>query len=332
MDFFTTFVSHKIVCINSNNTEGMITSHERYVNFYTDFAFKKLFGTEINKDLLISFLNALLQGKEIIRDLTYINTENLGTQEFDRKAVFDVYCETEDGRKILVEMQKAEQQFFKDRSIFYSTFPIRDQAVKGNSWDYQLNAVYTIGILNFSFDDDDPNYYHHVVKLVDLNTHQIFYEKLTYIYLEMPKFQKTEDQLDTMFDKWLYAIKHMASLMDRPAALRDSVFRHLFEAAEIARFNPQERMSYEESLKIYRDWFSVMKTAQIKGEAEGFERGMQQGMQQGIQQGIQQGMQQGKSETMLKVAAHLKSLNMPMEKIKEITGLSEEEIKNMTLN
>ena len=110
----------------------MITLHERYVNFYTDFAFKKLFGTEVNKDLLISFLNALLQGKELIKDLKYINTENLGTQEYDRKAVFDVYCETEDGRRILVEMQKAEQQFFKDRSIFYSTFPIRDQAVKGH--------------------------------------------------------------------------------------------------------------------------------------------------------------------------------------------------------
>ena len=113
-----------------------------------DFAFKKLFGTEMNKDLLISFLNALLQGHEEITDLTYLNTEQLGTAETERKAVFDVYCQTVTGERILIEMQKAEQQFFKDRSIFYSTFPIRDQAQKGN-WDYSLSRVYTIGVLNF---------------------------------------------------------------------------------------------------------------------------------------------------------------------------------------
>ena len=143
---------------------------DRYVNFYTDFAFKKLFGTEANKDLLISFLNALLDGKEEIKDLTFLNSEHLGTTELDRKAVFDVYCENEKGEKFLIEMQKAEQQFFKDRSIFYSTFPIREQAKRGNTWDYRLKSVYTIGILNFSFDDTDPEYFHHEVKLMDTKT------------------------------------------------------------------------------------------------------------------------------------------------------------------
>ncbi|EJW93041.1 hypothetical protein EVA_18871 [gut metagenome] len=292
----------------------MLPLHERYVNFYTDFAFKKLFGTEVNKGLLISFLNSLLYDKEVIADLKYINTENLGSQEFDRKAVFDVYCETVDGRKILVEMQKAEQQFFKDRSIFYSTFPIRDQAVKGNSWDYHLNAVYTIGILNFSFDEEDKEYYHHVVKLMDTTTHEVFYDKLTYIYLEMPKFNKTEEELDTMFDKWLYAIKNMSTLLERPAALRDQVFMQLFKAAEIARFNPQERMNYEESLKIYRDWFSVMKTAEIKGHHVGYEEGRLEGRKEGRKEGI------------LEMAKNLKKMGMSVEQIMEATGLSREEI------
>ena len=136
---------------------------DRYVNFYTDFAFKKLFGTEVNKKLLISFLNSLLYGQEVIKDLTYLNNEHMGTTEFDRKAVFDVYCENEQGEKFLVEMQKAEQQFFKDRSVFYSTFPIREQAKRGKEWNYKLKSVYTIGILNFCFDEEDPEYYHHEV-------------------------------------------------------------------------------------------------------------------------------------------------------------------------
>ena len=105
---------------------------DRYVNPYTDFGFKMLFGTEVNKDLLISFINSLLSGTEVIKDLTYLNTEHLGIREIDRRAIFDVYCENEKGEKILVEMQRGEQQFFKDRSLYYSTFPIREQGQKGD--------------------------------------------------------------------------------------------------------------------------------------------------------------------------------------------------------
>ena len=99
-------------------TEGI---QDKYVNPYTDFGFKLLFGTAMNKELLISFLNALLFKEEVIKDVTYLNAEHLGTQEYDRRAVFDVYCENEKGEKFLVEMQRGEQQFFKDRSVFYST-------------------------------------------------------------------------------------------------------------------------------------------------------------------------------------------------------------------
>ena len=98
---------------------------DKYINPYTDFGFKVLFGTEMNKELLLSFVNSLFKGKEIIRDLTYLNTEHLGNSEVDRRAVFDVYCENEQGEKILIEMQRGEQQFFKDRSfvLFYIPYP-----------------------------------------------------------------------------------------------------------------------------------------------------------------------------------------------------------------
>ncbi|WP_239060715.1 Rpn family recombination-promoting nuclease/putative transposase, partial [Bacteroides sp. 519] len=184
-------------------SEGLI---EKYINPYTDFGFKKLFGTELNKDLLISFLNSLLPDGQVIKDVTYLNAEHLGTLEADRRAVFDVYCENEQGEKFLVEMQKGEQQFFKDRSVFYTTFPIREQAVKGKSWNYELKAVYTVGILNFTFDSNNNDYYHHEVRLVDIATQEVFYDKLTLIYLEMPKFNKTEYELENMFDKWMFVL------------------------------------------------------------------------------------------------------------------------------
>lgn len=241
-------------------------SQTRYVNFYTDFAFKKLFGTEANKDLLLSFLNSRFEGKEHFLDITYLNTEHLGVSANDRKAVFDVYCENEKGEKILIEMQNGEQQYFKDRSIFYSTFPIREQAKKGKDWDYELKRVYTICFLNFTFNESKE--FSHEVKLTDQTTGEVFYDKLTYLYLEMPKYKKTLPQLNTLYDKWLYAIKHLGDLDERPAELKEAIFNRLFELAEIAKYTPQERQDYEESLKNFRDWYSVIKTAERKGHIE----------------------------------------------------------------
>ena len=243
---------------------------ERYVNPYTDFGFKKLFGTELNKDLLISFLNALFKDKLVITDLTYLNTEHLGEGIVDRKAVFDVYCQLADNSRIIVEMQKAEQEFFKDRSIYYSTYPIREQAPQGK-WDYRLDDVYTVGILNFTFPEGEypGDSLIHEIKLKDVEDNHVFYDKLTFIYLEMPKFTKREDELETMFDKWLFALSNLSRLLERPKALQDRIFTRLFEQAEIARFTPKERNEYVASRKEYWDNYSIVDTAHKKGLAEG---------------------------------------------------------------
>lgn len=291
-------------------TEGII---DRYVNFYTDFAFKKLFGTEMNKDLLISFLNALLQGREVVLDVNYLNTEHLGTQEYDCRAVFDVYCKNDKGEVFLVEMQKGEQQFFKDRSIYYSTFAIREQAPRGE-WNYELKGVYTIGILNFCFDKEREGNYYHEVKLMDTATKEVFYDKLVFIYLEMPKFTKQENELESLFDKWLYVIRNLAALMERPRVLQEKVFAHLFEAAEIAKFSRVERYEYEESLKAYRDWFSVMATAELRGEERGKEKG------------LKEGLEKGRIEERLRNARGLKARGVDAEIIAQVTGLSVDDI------
>ena len=199
---------------------------ERYINPYTDFGFKRLFGTEMNKELLISFLNALFAGsKQEILDVQYLNAEQLGDGYGDRRAVFDVYCQTNDGGRFIVEMQKATQAYFKDRSLYYSTFAIREQAPQGE-WDYHLSDVYTVGILNFTFPDEEypKDSFRHEVKLKDMEDNHVFYEKLTYVYLEMPKFSKTEEELETMFDKWMFALKNLYRLLERPKALQDRIF------------------------------------------------------------------------------------------------------------
>lgn len=253
-----------------------MTVKERYINPFTDFGFKKLFGTELNKDLLIDFLNeVVLPQNKKIADLKYRSNEHMGQTELDRKAIFDLYCISSNGERFIVEMQKAKQNYFKDRSVFYSTFPIQEQAQTGD-WNYKLAAIFTVGILDFAFSDDEVSEKNrdiikevrHEVKLKNQKC-EIFYDKLTFIYLEMPHFIKTEEELETAYDKWLYVLKHLPSLTERPKKLQERIFQRLFEAAEIAKFSTEEKELYEESLKSYRDLKNVIDTAFNEGEAKG---------------------------------------------------------------
>jgi len=302
---------------------------ERYINPYTDFGFKKLFGTELNKELLISFLNALLAGEREIADISYLNSEHLGASIESRRAIFDVYCTSTTGERFIVEMQNVFQQFYKDRSVYYSTFPIREQARK-KDWNYRLDAVYTVGVLNFVFPEDEysPECYHHEVKLMDVDDKHVFFDKLTFIYLEMPKFNKSEGELETLFDKWMYALKNLSRLMERPAALQERVFTRLFEQAEIARFTEDEARSYEQSIMAYRDIINANDTARTEGLLEGLERGRAEGRAEGLTEGEAKGSAEGeakgraegRAEEKLALARLMKANGEAIDKIALYTG------------
>jgi len=283
---------------------------DKYISPFTDFGFKKLFGSEMNKDILMAFLNALLKKEnEKIVNLTYLSLEQLGRHADARKAIFDIYCENEKGEKFIVELQKSPQNYFKDRSVYYSTFP-----TKKGKWDFKLKAVYTIGILDFIFaeDQDDQEVFHHEVKLVDQSTQKVFYDKLTYIYLEMPKFRKTEEELETHFDKWLYVLRNLEQLTNRPAKLQEKIFAKLFEQAELANYSDQEYHEYEQSLKIYRDLNNVINTAYDEGEAKGIEKGIEKGIRL--------------------TAQKLKQEGLSNEMISTVTGLTMIEIERLICN
>jgi len=273
---------------------------EKYINPFTDYGFKRIFGEEINKDLLLDFLNELLKEEQgQIKDLTYLKTEQLGASDIDRKAIFDLYCENEKGEKFIVELQKSKQNFFKDRTVYYSTFPIREQAKRAD-WDYELKAVYTIAILDFVFDSDkvEPNKFRYDVKLTDTETKNIFYDKLTFIYLEMPKFNKDVDELEDRFEKWLYVLRNLNRLDRIPEKLKEQIFEKVFETAEIAKFTPDQIRSYEDSLKYYRDLKNSLDTAKAEGKIE------------------------EKEEVVLK----MDKKGYPVEDIAEITGLNVERV------
>lgn len=271
---------------------------ERYISPFTDFGFKRLFGTETNKDILIHFLNSVIEDESPIVDLTYLNTEKLGMRPSERRAVFDLYCRLSNGSHIIVEMQRGSQEYFIDRTIFYSARAIDDAAKKGD-WDFNLPKVYTIALLNFeSKEFQAETAYMHTVRLCELPTGRIFSQKLTYIFIELPKFNKTIDELETLTEKWMYVIKNLYLFDKYPEKLKETIFHRFFEEARISAFTDEEKFAYEESLKEMRDYNNTLATAK----------------------------KEGKMERNLEVAANLKAMGLNADQIAKATGLSPEEI------
>ena len=271
----------------------------RYISLLTDFGFIRIFGTKPNKDLLINFLNSLFEGFQVIKDVKYLNSEHVGDVFAERKPIFDVYCENEKGEKFIVEMQNA------------SIFPIREQAPKGADWNFKLDHVYTVALLNFdlseeAFDKDDIN---HDVGLLDKKTHKVFNDKLSFKYVKIAKFDKTEDELVTLYDKWLYVLKNLSRLDERPAALKEKVFTKLFEEAEIAKFTPTELKEYEDSLKAYRDVKNSIDTALEKGREEG--------------------RAESKNLKVIQIAKKMLAAGMDIDTVINMTDLSKSEIEKL---
>jgi len=295
----------------------------RYINPYTDFGFKKLFGEEANKDLLIDFLNTLLPEKHLIKDLSFRNPDHLGATPTERRAVFDVFCEANSGEKFIVEMQKEDQEFFKDRSLYYAAYPVREQGWKGKDletgalWDYELKTVYFVGLLDFIFDKNDPE--PNLISEVSLKDQggRVFYEKLQFIFIQMPLFQLKESELKTRCDKWLYFLKYLPSFEHIPTILKEKVFEKAFHTAEVAVMSPAERDRYEQESNDYLTYWATLKTAEKRGVTKG------------IKKGIKKGIDIGKTEEKIDIARNLKKEGFNPTMIAKITGLSPEEIEQL---
>ena len=314
----------------------MRQTEERYISLLTDFGFKRIFGSDINKDLLIDFLNSLFNGEQVVKNVTYLNSEHVGDVYAERKAIFDVYCENEHGEKFIVEMQNAYQTYFKDRSLYYATFPIREQAPKGDNWNFKLQHVYVVALLNYDMNEEAFSHesINHDVGLLDKQTHKVFNNKLTFKYVEIARFNKDINELETNFDKWLYVLRNLSRLDNQPTYLRNEVFNRLFLQAEIARFDKKELKAYEDSLKAYRDIKNSLDTAKeegrAEGRAEGLAEGLAEGRAEGLAEGRAEGHAEGASEKALAIARELLAMNMSIDNIKKVTGLTDDEIHNLS--
>ena len=249
----------------ANRTAG---TERRYINPLTDFGFKRIFGSEANKDLLIDFLNAVLEIDGGIVDLRYDNPERQGRAKIDRRAIFDLYCVTGKGEHVIVEMQNVQQDYFKDRVLYYASFPIQEQGQRKKDWDFQLTPVYSVNILNFKFgkNSDEEGQYFHYVQLTDKFSNRVFYDKLALVFMELPNFTKKEHELKNNIDRWLYLLKYLAEMQNLPNVLHTNIFVKLCHVAEFAKMTRNEIKKYDQSLKQYRDMY-LMETALQRKEA-----------------------------------------------------------------
>ncbi len=277
----------------------------KYINPYTDFGFKRLFGVEGNKDLLVDFLNQLLPEKHLIKDLTFKNVENTPDLPEERKAIFDIHCESITGERFIVEMQKAKIKYFKDRAIFYITFPVREQAGKGN-WNFKLNPIYYIALLDFEYEERDEEKkkfpkFRRDIMLMDIEDHEIFFDKLRFTFLQMPAFGKKEHELKNHYDKWCYFLQNLENFDNIPDILKEKIFEKAFKTAEIANLSKDEYRKYINSLDAYRE---------IKGVTEN-------------------AIEEGRNYEKIEFAKKMIKANEPINKIIEYTELTGELIEKL---
>jgi len=302
-----------------------MTITSKYIDPFTDFGFKHIFGTEDNKVLLISFLNDILDIDNKIVDITYRNLEKLGLSIIDRRAIFDIYCTDEKGNNFIVELQRSKQKYFRDRSVYYTSFPIQEQSKKG-SWDYRLEKIFFIGILEFEMDNNNSDDYLTKVQLVDVKNKNIFYDKLTYYYIEMPKFKKREEELSTHLEYWIWYLNNLVTIDKIPSKLKeDKVIKQAFDVAKFLALSKDEQLAYQLDLKAKLDYQNVMNYAKDYAR----EQGREQGIEEGLEQGREEGREQGKKEQNIQVAKISLKQNIDIAIISTITGLTIDEIKNL---
>lgn len=314
-------------------------SGQKYAELLCDFMFKRLFGSEANKDVLISFLNMLLDDVEI-KDVDFKTTEHLGLTEEDRKVIFDISCQCKDGKSFIIEMQKGYQKHFRERALYYTTYPIngqgrmaqeeyvRQKAEGGDEskfrWDYDLKPVIVVAILNFKFEhqrDWPADRYHSSYRIREDSNQEIMTDALRFVFLELGRFKKRIWELETVFDKWMYLLKHMHELLEIPEKFSDPLFKRLFLLAEIGKFTAEEYQQYQKSLTNMGDYDNIINTAVEEAE----KRGREVGKAEGEAKGRAEGRNEAITETVKKFLA----LGVDVETVSKATGLGIDAIESL---
>lgn len=323
------------------NEVGKQESFEELVGVFidpkTDFGFKRVFG---NEEMMISFLNEVISGEKkdiCITAITYLSTEQFGIVPEERRVIFDTYCKTDRGEEVVVEMQNAHPLNFANRLIFYSTYPVRNQAPerkrrgkngeKTQPWYYDLKAIYIVAIINFSLSKDDAakDVVIDWIRLMSLKTKQTFSDKLNFVIVDLTRFNRKKEELKTRQDFWLYTLKHAETLQERPEEINDEIFINLYDnILRTNKLNSEEMKAYNNSVLELKNLGLFVNYAKMEGMEIGEKRGMEIGKKRG--------MEIGKNEAYNKIVLNAADKGMSAEDISTLTDLPVEQVCNILKN
>lgn len=274
----------------------------KYADLLDDDVFKLVFGRDSSKDVMIEFLNQVIPDRKIV-DLEFIDKEMHPVERDAKGVVYDMFCKTDSGARIIVEVQRRKQPFYPERAIYYSTFQIQRQ-VEAGADTYDFLPVYVINILNFKMDGNkDRADVKSVYRLYEETTQRLLTDRVTFIFIELPKFKKSIDELDgNVLEGMYFCFKNMAVLEECPKVLTHQIFRKIFEVSELYNMDQDTRDKVIHKMTTERDLRNQMAYAR------------------------QEAIEEGRAEVRAEVAREMLADGMPVDKIAKYTELSIEEI------
>ncbi|MDE6479124.1 MAG: Rpn family recombination-promoting nuclease/putative transposase [Muribaculaceae bacterium] len=302
---------------------------EKYIDPTSDLGFKLLFGREkISEPVLVDLLNALLcssEGFEEIKTVSYLNNERSSEWKDGKSIRYDIMCETSSGHRFIVEMQKASQPKFIDRATFYMARGIAEQGYRGKKeeeleWDYSLKPVIGVFLCNFHVPALDRKPIVRAATL-DEDTFKPIGVKTRYIFVQLPFFNKEEEECKNLDDKWIYNIKNMGIRQEVAFRSNSEIFKRLAEVANVATLTPEQRYHYEADVKNARDTLNQIRGAYQEGEAKG--------RAEGEAKGRAEGKAEGEADAKKAIARKMLKNGLGISMIASFTGLSESEIESL---
>ena len=297
----------------------------KFIDLMMDTAFKSVFFKEENKHLFITLLNSIISDKVIV-DITHQNTLRSGFFFRSKRPVFDLYCETDDGSKIIVELQIKKQNDFADRTIYYSSFPIQQQ-IKSGASGYAMSPIYVVSIINFCLPHETPD--DRVIwsySIREDENHELLSSSLHFIFVELEKFKKSIAELANNQDYALFCIKDGKALKEIPQQMMDTYMGDLLKAMQFEALSDRNKAKYLKEMLTKRDILGQIDYAKQEGLEEGIEKGYERGREEGREEGMELGKEKGRLEERLAVARNLKSMGLGPADIAAATGLGEDEV------
>ena len=302
----------------------------KYADLLNDEVFKLVFGRESSKDVMIEFLNQVIADRTIV-DLEFIDKEMHPVERDLKGSVYDMFCKTNDGSRIIVEVQRRKQPFYPERALYYSTFQIQRQ-VEAGAETYDFLPVYVVNILDFMIKDNiDDNSVKKVYRLYEENSHDLLTDRVTFIFLELYRFKKSVEDLDgNILEGMYFCFKNMATLEEQPAVLKHEVFSKIFKVSELIKMDKKTRDKVLDKMTTERDLRNQMayakQIATEEGLAEGLAKGLAEGRAEGRAKGLAEGRAEGSRAKAIEIAVKLVANGMSREDAAVFVGVSPEDI------